>query len=159
MIRVAVVTISDSVSQGLREDRGGPAVVERCGAQGWSVARTLVVPDEASLISQKLADLADSGAIDVLFSTGGTGITARDVTPEATRLVIEKEIVGIAELMRSVGLQTTPFSPLSRAVVGTRKRALIVNLPGSPKGAAQCVDAISHLVPHIVDLLQGKTDH
>jgi molybdenum cofactor synthesis domain-containing protein len=158
-MKVAVITVSDSVSQGVREDRGGPAVAERCQAQGWEVAECSVVPDESRQIAEELKRLADSGSIQVILTTGGTGITARDVTPEATRSVIEKEIPGVSELMRSVGLQSTPYAVLSRGVVGTRGRTLIVNLPGSPKGAAQCLDAISRLVPHMADLLQGKTEH
>jgi len=159
MIRVAILTLSDSGAAGRRTDLSGPAVAERCAAQGWQVSHQEMLPDDASAISQRLAELSGSGRCDVILTTGGTGIAARDVTPEATRAVLEKELPGLGELMRAEGLRHTRRAVLSRAVAGTRGRCLIVNLPGSPKGAVQSLDAILDLVPHIVELLQGRTEH
>jgi molybdenum cofactor synthesis domain-containing protein len=159
MIRIAVLTISDSGAAGQRTDSTGPAVAERCAAQGWQAVQQEILPDEPAVISRRLAELADAGATDVILTAGGTGIAARDSTPEATRAVLEKELPGIGELMRTAGLRHTRRAVLSRAVAGTRGRCLIVNLPGSPKGAVQSLDAILDLVPHIVELLQGRTEH
>jgi len=159
MINAAVLTISDSVSQGTRADRSGPAVRERLEQLGWKVAVVEVIPDEAGEISRRLATLADGGQVAALFTTGGTGVSPRDVTPEATRAVIDREIPGFGELMRARGREGTPLAVLSRAVAGTRGRVLIVNLPGSPKGAVESLDAIVELVPHVLDLLQGQTEH
>jgi len=159
MIRVAVLTISDSGAAGQRVDASGPAVARRCESQGWQVCRREILPDEPAAIGQVLRELADSGEADVILTTGGTGIAARDSTPEATRAAIEKELPGLGELMRAEGLRHTRRAVLSRAVAGVRGRCLIVNLPGSPKGAVQSLDAILDLVPHIVELLQGRTAH
>jgi len=117
------------------------------------------VPDETAAISGRLASLADGGQISAIFTTGGTGVAARDVTPEATRSVLDREIPGMAEVMRARGREATPLAALSRAVVGTRGLALIVNLPGSPKGAVESLNAIVELAPHVLELLRGKTDH
>ncbi len=159
MINAAVLTISDSVSQGTRTDRSGPAVRERLEQLGWKVAVVEVIPDEAAEIRERLATLADGGQVAALFTTGGTGVSPRDVTPEATRAVIDREIPGFGELMRARGREATPLATLSRAIAGTRGRVLIVNLPGSPKGAVESLDAIVELVPHVLDLLQGQTEH
>ena len=155
----AVLTISDGVAAGLKEDSSGPAVRDRLLARGWAVPMMSVVPDEAERIVEWLVQAVDSGKVDAIFTTGGTGLAARDVTPEATRLVIEREIPGIAERMRREGARHTPLAALSRAVAGVRGRVLIVNLPGSPKGAVESLDAIVELAPHIVQLLQGNTAH
>ena len=155
----AVLTISDSVAAGLKEDESGPAVRDLLLARGWAVPLMSVVPDEAERIVEWLVQAVDSGKVDAIFTTGGTGLAARDVTPEATRLVIEREIPGIAERMRWEGARHTPLAALSRAVAGVRGRVLIVNLPGSPKGAVESLDAIVELAPHIVQLLQGNTAH
>jgi molybdenum cofactor synthesis domain-containing protein len=159
MINAAVFTISDSVSQGTRTDRSGPAVRERLEQLGWRVALMEVIPDEAAEIRQRLATLADGGQVAAIFTTGGTGVAPRDVTPEATRAVLEREIPGFGELMRARGRESTPLAMLSRSVAGTRGRVLIVNLPGSPRGAVESLDAIVELVPHVLDLLQGQTEH
>jgi molybdopterin adenylyltransferase len=159
MINAAVLTISDSASAGTRGDRSGPAVRERLEQLGWRVSVVEVIPDEEPEISARLATLADGGQVAAIFTTGGTGIAARDVTPEATRAVLHREIPGFGELMRARGRETTPLAALSRSLAGTRGRVLIVNLPGSPKGAVESLDAIVELVPHVLDLLQGQTEH
>ena len=159
MIDAAVLTISDSVNLGTRTDRSGPAVRERLEQLGWRVALLEVIPDEVSEISHRLATLADGGQVAAIFTTGGTGVAPRDVTPEATRAVLDREIPGFGELMRSKGRESTPLAVLSRSVTGTRGRVLIVNLPGSPKGAVESLDAIVELVPHVLDLLRGQTEH
>jgi molybdenum cofactor synthesis domain-containing protein len=157
-VRAAVITVSDSVHVGTRLDASGPAVAARLHALGWSVTSD-VVPDEIDRISQRVAALADSGEVDVIFTTGGTGIAVRDVTPEATSGILDREIPGIAECIRIEGRRITPRSILSRGIAGTRGTALIVNLPGSPSGAVESLDLIVNLVPHVVDLLHGKTEH
>jgi molybdenum cofactor synthesis domain-containing protein len=159
MIRAAVLTISDSVTAGTRVDRSGPAVRDRLEQLGWLVTVMETVPDEASQISARLAALADGGGLAAIFTTGGTGVAARDVTPEATRAAIHREIPGLAELMRARGRESTMLAVLSRAVAGTRGQVLIVNLPGSPKGAVESLDAIVEVVPHVLELLRGHTDH
>jgi molybdopterin adenylyltransferase len=159
MIRVAVVTVSDSAVAGTREDRSGPAVRERVESFGWTVSATELVPDESLEIAEVLRNLATSGDFSVILTTGGTGVALRDITPEATRTVIEREIPGLGELMRSEGRKFTSKAVLSRGLAGVRGRTLIVNLPGSPKGAVESLDAIANLIPHVVDLLEGRTAH
>ena len=159
MIDAAVITISDSVSAGTRSDRSGPAVRERLEQLGWKVSVTETIADEPEEISTRLATLADGGQVAAIFTTGGTGLARRDITPEATRAVLHREIPGFGELMRAKGRESTPLATLSRSLAGTRGRVLIVNLPGSPKGAVESLDAIVELVPHVLDLLQGQTEH
>jgi len=159
MIQLAIVTVSDSAVAGTREDRSGPKLREHTEALGWTVAAQELVPDETSQISAVLRRLADSGRFSVILTTGGTGLALRDVTPEATRAVIEREIPGVGEVMRAEGSKFTPLAALSRALAGVRGRTVIINLPGSPKGAVESLDAISKLVPHMVDLLEGRTGH
>lgn len=159
MTHAAVLTISDSASHGTRKDASGPAVRERLEQLGWSVSVVETIPDEADQISGRLATLADGGQVSAIFTTGGTGLAPRDVTPEATRSVIDREIPGFGELMRLRGRESTPLADLSRSLAGTRGRVLIVNLPGSPKGAVQSLDAIVELVPHVLELLRGQTEH
>ncbi len=159
MIQAAILTISDSAYQGSRQDVSGPAVRERLEQLGWSVAAMEVLPDEEEMIAGRLRTLADGNQVSAVFTTGGTGVAARDVTPEATRDVIEREIPGIGEWMRAKGRHSTPLAVLSRGIAGTRGRVLIVNLPGSPRGAVESLNAIVDLVPHILDLLSGNTEH
>jgi molybdopterin adenylyltransferase len=159
MIQLAIVTVSDSAVAGTRQDRSGPALRDRARSLGWTVSAMELTPDESEPISAILRRLADSGEVAVILTTGGTGVAPRDVTPEATRGVLEREIPGLGELMRAEGLKFTPTAVLSRGLAGVRGRTLIVNLPGSPKGALESFEAIAKLVPHIVDLLEGRTDH
>jgi molybdenum cofactor synthesis domain-containing protein len=159
MITVAILTISDSAAAGTRADTSGPALEERCRELGWQVAAAKTIADNQGEIASCLRTWADEAAADVLLTTGGTGVSPRDVTPEATREILEREIPGLAELLRTRGLEQTKFSVLSRALAGTRKRSLIVNLPGAPRGAIFSLQAIEHLIPHIVDLLNGRTAH
>ena len=154
-MRVAIVTVSDSTSQGLRPDRSGPALRERSQQLGWQVASALVVADETSVIQARLIELADSHLVDLILTTGGTGVGPRDTTPESTVAVCEKIIPGLGELMREKGRQVTPRAALSRAIVGVRGRVVIVNLPGSPKGAVESLDAVADLLPHAVEVLRG----
>ncbi len=159
MIRVAILTVSDSAAEGSREDVSGPETQRCCEAQGWKTVSAAVVPDEYEAIAQQLIDWADSGRIDLILTTGGTGIAPRDVTPEATTSVVEREIPGIAELMRIEGRSKTKFAILSRAAAGYRNQTLIVNLPGSPKGAVESLQSIANVVPHAIDLISGRTEH
>ena len=157
--QAAVLTVSDSAHAGTRADRSGPAVRDRLDQLGWQVTVLEVVPDEPDQIAARLAALADAGQLSAIFTTGGTGIAARDWTPEATRRVLDREIPGLGELMRAKGRESTPLAVLSRATAGTRGAVLIVNLPGSPRGAVESLDAIVDLVPHMLELLSGRTEH
>ena len=159
MIRAAIITVSGSVARGTREDRSGQKVRELAESLNWAVTIVEVVADERDQIAAKLKHLADSGTISIILTTGGTGIALRDVTPEATRDVIDREIPGLGEVMRAEGRKATAMAALSRGLAGTRGKVLIVNLPGSPRGAVESLDAISKLVPHMVDLLEGRTEH
>lgn len=156
--QAVVVTVSDSVAAGARTDESGPAVGARLAALGF-VCRSVVVPDEYDRIRGCLVQLAEDPGIAAIFTTGGTGIAPRDVTPEATRSVLDRELPGIGEFMRAKGLESTARAILSRAIAGARGTTLIVNLPGSPRGAVESFDAIAALIPHVLDLLEGKTDH
>jgi len=155
----AVITISDSTFAGARADKSGPAVRRRLEGLGWTVRVCEVLPDEADRISARLKEIADARAVSAIFTTGGTGIALRDVTPEATRSILDREIPGLGELMRAKGRESTPLAVLSRSLAGTRNSVLIVNLPGSPKGAVESLDAIVEVAPHIIELLSGRTDH
>jgi molybdenum cofactor synthesis domain-containing protein len=159
VIRATVVTVSDSTFAGTRVDKSGPAVEARLREKGIEVVARSVVPDDRGQIRDELIGLAGRGDVDVILTTGGTGVALRDVTPEATREAIDREIPGFGERMRAEGLRFTPKALLSRAIAGTRGRVLIVNLPGSPAGAVQSLDAIVELMPHAVQLLHGETAH
>jgi molybdopterin adenylyltransferase len=156
-MRVAVLTISDSVSKGEREDLSGPAVVAFCRGLGWEVTSSLRLSDEPATIREQLRELADSGRVDLIATTGGTGIGPRDNTPEATQAVADRVIHGIGEEMRRKGLEKTPTAVLSRGLAVTRYKTLILNLPGSPKGAVESLEAIAHLLPHAVHVLHGAS--
>jgi molybdenum cofactor synthesis domain-containing protein len=153
-IRIGIITVSDRSSSGTRTDQSGPALVNAVTEQGWQVTRTTIVPDDLDPLSTILADWADSDEMDVILTTGGTGFSSRDVTPEATLAILHKSTPGIAEAMRSAGLHITPHAMLSRAVAGIRSQTLIVNLPGSPKAALENLAVILPVLPHAVQLLR-----
>ena len=155
MLRFAILTISDRSARGEREDRSGPALADAVRANGWHVAHTAILPDDLPTLRDTLARWADSDAYDVILTTGGTGFAPRDVTPEATRAVVERLAPGLAEAMRAASLQITPHAMLSRAVAGIRGQTLIVNLPGSPKAAVENFAVIAPVLPHAVKLLRG----
>lgn len=156
-IVAAVITVSDSASRGEREDLSGPAVVTELEKLGARVAAREVISDDLELISSTLRGYADRGDINLIVTTGGTGFAPRDNTPEATRKIIEKEAPGLSELMRLKSLDQTPLAPLSRGVCGIRGRTLIINLPGSTRGAIENFTAIRSALPHGIGLLAGPT--
>ncbi len=159
-IRVAVLTVSDEGAAGRREDTSGGLIAEWAVSQGYQLAAREIVPDETDLIAGRLARWADGGAADLIVTTGGTGVAPRDVTPEATRSVIEREVPGIAEAIRADGRATTVYSPLSRGLCGVRGTTLIVNLPGSTGGVKDGIATLTTLVEHAVQLLHNEeTDH
>jgi molybdenum cofactor synthesis domain-containing protein len=153
-LRVAILTASDRSARGERPDLSGPALVEVATAQGWEVVRTAILPDDEKILRESLASWVDRRDVDLILVTGGTGFAPRDVTPEATRSVIEREAPGLAEAMRAASLKTTPHAMLSRAVCGIRRRTLIINLPGSPKAAVENLQVILPVLPHAVELLR-----
>ena len=157
MKTAAVLTVSDSSSRGERADLSGPAVADLLRRHGFEVTHQQVIPDEQEAIESVLMSLSDD--VKLIVTTGGTGIADRDVTPEATRAVCSRLIEGIPEKMRAAGLQHTPYSSLSRGVCGIRAQTLIVNLPGSPTGAVQSLEAVVDVLPHAINLLAGKTEH
>jgi molybdenum cofactor synthesis domain-containing protein len=156
-IIAVVLTISDKASRGEREDKSGPAVVAELTKLGAQIAATEIIADDRELIVAKLKAYADRDEVNLIFTTGGTGFAPRDNTPEATREVIEKEAPGLAELMRLRSLDSTPLAPLSRAVCGIRGTTLIVNLPGSVRGAVENFTAIRSTLPHAVGLLTEQS--
>ena len=153
-----VITCSDAASAGEREDRSGPALRELLVANGYAVDAVVVVADTIEFIATAIIDAVNAGN-RLVVTTGGTGIAERDVTPEATLRVCEKVIPGFGELMRAKSLEKTPMAPLSRAQAATRGTALVVNLPGSVAGATENLAAVLHLIPHALELLEGKTKH
>jgi molybdenum cofactor synthesis domain-containing protein len=155
-IRIGIITVSDRSSRGERPDESGPAVVKAVTQQGWQIARTEILPDEVDQLKMTLIEWADSGEMDVILTTGGTGFSLRDITPEATQAVIQRSTPGLAEAMRSTGLRITPHAMLSRAVAGIRSHTLIVNLPGSPSGAIENFSVLVPILPHAVQLLRDE---
>ena len=153
---VGVLTASDRCSKGIAEDLSGPALRELVEARGWSVAAAAVLPDDAGGIAATLLDWCDNKNISLVLTTGGTGIGPRDVTPEATRRVLEKELPGVTEVMRREGVKRTSLAALSRALAGTRGNSLILNLPGSPEGARRSLEAVIDLVDHALAMLRGE---
>ncbi|MDA8306608.1 MAG: MogA/MoaB family molybdenum cofactor biosynthesis protein [Deltaproteobacteria bacterium] len=153
--KTAIVTMSDLGSRGLREDRSGQALAERLGAEGYDVCSRTVIPDDYDRIKEVLIELCDTEGAALIVTTGGTGVSPRDVTPDATVSVIEKSVPGLAEAMRAASMQKTPHAMISRAVAGIRGKTLIINLPGSPKGAIENLEAILAALPHALDKIQG----
>jgi molybdopterin adenylyltransferase len=153
-LRIAILTVSDRSASGERPDISGPALAEMVETQGWQIVRQAILPDDRQALEYRLITWADGGEIDVVLTTGGTGFSPRDVTPEATQAVIERAAPGLAEAMRTASLLVTPHAMLSRATAGIRKRTLIVNLPGSPKGAIENLQVLLPVLPHAVQLLR-----
>jgi molybdenum cofactor synthesis domain-containing protein len=158
VLRFGILTSSDRSARGERPDLSGPALAALVTAQGWKVERTAILPDELAELRDTLSTWADEGGLDVILTTGGTGFAPRDVTPEATRQVIEREAPGLAEAMRFESLKSTPHAMLSRALAGLRGSVLIINLPGSPKGAVENLQVILPVLPHAVELLHDQPD-
>jgi molybdopterin adenylyltransferase len=160
MFTVGILTISDKGSQGQRRDISGPVIRERLSAVSGTVEKYDIVPDERGEIAAALTGWADGGGVDVILTTGGTGLSERDVTPEATLAIVDKEAPGFGEAMRMISLEKTPLAVLSRATAGIRGKCLIINLPGSPKAVGECLDAILPAIPHAVEIIKGEvTEH
>ena len=157
-MKAAILTLSDKGSRGERADLSGPALASWLRERAVQIARTELIADESDLISAKLAEWADGGEFDLILTTGGTGVSPRDVTPEATERVLDRVIPGFGEAMRAASLSKTPLAMISRAVCGVRKRTLIVNLPGSPRGAIENLEAVWPAIPHAVKKIQGDAD-
>ena len=160
MFNLGILTISDKSWQGQRDDDSGKAIRDSLSPLDSCVVKYEVIPDEMDVIAGKLADWADEGDVDVILTTGGTGLGRRDVTPEATLSIVDKVVPGFAEAMRAGTFSVTPFAILSRAVAGVRGKCLIINLPGSPKGVRECLRVILSVIPHAVAIVKGEvTEH
>lgn len=156
MFTLGVLTLSDKGSRGKRVDESGQLIVDMVSSLGAVVVKREVLPDERDLIAGKLREWADSGGVDVIVTTGGTGLSPRDVTPEATLSVIDRQVPGLVEMMRMEGVKKTPQAMLSRAVSGLRGRCLIINLPGSPKAVREDLEVISPVLCHAVEIMRGE---
>jgi molybdopterin adenylyltransferase len=157
MISVGIITVSDRVFRGEYEDKGGPALKQFCEKHDWRVAIQAVVPDEEALIGEKTQELTKTCSLVLL--TGGTGITERDVTPEAIRAIASKELPGFGEVMRLKSFERFPHAILSRSLAAVVGKSLAICLPGSPKGAVECLEFVAEAIPHAVELLEGNTEH
>ncbi len=155
-MNVAILTVSDRTARGERDDRSGPELGKRIEVQGWRLVQSQVIADDREGVERLLRDWSDSGDVDLILTTGGTGFSARDQIPEATRAVVERLAPGITEAMRAYGMKITPHAMLSRAVAGIRGKTLIVNLPGSPRAALENLEVILPALPHAVELLRGS---
>ena len=153
-MRIGILTVSDRSFRGERPDLSGPALVEMVKTQGWDAVETLIVPDDLDVLRDTLILWADSGDMDIILTTGGTGFAPRDITPEATRFVVDKLAPGLSEEMRVASMKITPHAMLSRAVTGIRGRTLIINLPGSPKAARENLQVVIPVLEHAVQLLR-----
>ncbi len=158
ILRFGILTSSDRSSRGERPDLSGPALAELVTAQGWKVVCTAIVPDVLDVLRETLSTWTDGGELDIILTTGGTGFSARDVTPEATSLVIDRQAPGLAEAMRQESRKSTPHAMLSRATAGMRGRVLIINLPGSPKAAVENFQVVLPVLAHAVELMKADPD-
>jgi molybdenum cofactor synthesis domain-containing protein len=160
LFNVGILTASDKGSRGERQDKSAEVIRNSLSALGCRVVRYEVVPDVSEIIAARLASWADEGGIDVILTTGGTGLSSRDVTPEATLSVVSRVVPGIAEAMRVQTLAKTPLAMLSRSVAGVRGKCLIINLPGSPRAVSECLEVVLPVIPHAVDIITGRvTEH
>ena len=160
MLKIGILTISDKGSQGQRYDKSGEVIRDSLSSLNSSVIKYEVIPDEQEVIASKLAEWADEGGVDVILTTGGTGLSQRDVTPEATMSVVDKSVPGFAEAMRAKSFEKTPMAVLSRAIAGVRGKCLIINLPGSPKAVRECLEVALPAIPHAVEIIKGEvTEH
>ncbi len=155
MIRVAIVTVSDSCARGQREDVSGRTIEEMLARDTFEICHRKTLPDEEDMVALGLTQLADRMDMDVVLTTGGTGLGPRDVTPEATELVCDRMVPGLGELMRSESLRKTPHAPLSRATAGIRGDTLIINLPGNPNAVRECLEVILPILPHAIEMIRG----
>lgn len=155
MFNAVVITVSDKGSQGKRQDLSGPAIAEILAGAAIEVKHTLIIPDEVDQIQKAIIQFADVDKMDLILTTGGTGVSPRDLTPDATRKVLDKEIPGMAEAMRIASMKITPHAMISRAVAGIRGHSLIINLPGSPKGAMENLAAVLPAIPHAIEKIKG----
>lgn len=160
MLNLGILTISDKGFKGERDDRSGQVIKDCLSVLNSHVAKYEIIPDKEAMIKSKLTDWADEGNLDIILTTGGTGLGPRDVTPEATLSVVDKIVPGIGEAMRAETFKVTPTAILSRAVAGVRGRCLILNLPGSPKAVRECLDAVLPVIPHAIEIIKGEvTEH
>jgi molybdopterin adenylyltransferase len=154
-IRVALLTVSDSCTEGNREDISGQTIIEMLPEETFEVCEKKIVPDEYQAISEVLKSFSDEQDIDLVLTTGGTGLGPRDITPEATASVCERAVPGLCEVIRAEGFKKTPYAILSRSFAGIRGKTLIINMPGSPKAVRECLEIILNLIPHAVKMMRG----